>query len=136
MPAGLSIDRSRSSPLNLIPVFNDVLIPTARVLVEAPGGNRLEVAMLFDTGFNHAVSLTKETVNVLGPALFDETITVTFETAAGPTPFRTCNVSVIIDGVRKNHVAVINNVNALGNEFFRGCTISFTVEPGSNVQIT
>jgi hypothetical protein len=104
--------------------------------VEAPGGQQLEVAMLFDTGFNHAVSLTHETVNVLAPALFDETITVTFETAAGPTAFRTCNVNVIVDGVRKNHVAVINNVDALGNEFFRGCTISFTVEPGSSVQIT
>lgn len=121
--------------MNVTSTFDDFLIPTATLLLEGHDGKYKEVEMLFDTGFNMAISLTEETVADLGLDPFDDTITKKVKTAQGEASFPVCLVAVVKEGVRVNYEAIISSMDALGNEFFRGCTITFTVEPGANIQI-
>lgn len=92
--------------------------------------------MLFDTGFNLAVSLTEATVADLGMDLADHTITRRVRTAHGEASFPVCLVAVVMDGVRVYQEAIVSSVDALGNEFFRGCKIEFQVAEGESIQVS
>jgi hypothetical protein len=123
--------------LNLELRFNDNLIASIELPVAAIGRAPTPVSLLFDTGFNGAVALTELTLGKLQVNVEEDCTVQAYKTQTfqGEIFLKSLSVVVRCDGVDRIHNAVVAAVDALGNEFFRDCEVSYTVRPGAYLHV-
>ncbi len=123
--------------MNLELEFGDNLVATVNLAVAALGREAVPVSLLFDSGFNGAIALTEQTLKALQVNVEEDCTVQRFATKTfqGETFLKSLSVTVNCDGVNRMHDAVVAAIDALGNEFFRGCRVTYTVEPGASILV-